>query len=254
MRNLQYAAFAGFTAFLGSYFISSEISTSVIIAVIAFLAIPSISEYVIYRKTKEIESRLPDFLLDVVGAINSGMPFTIALKTVSTHNYGKLSPYVKRMAAQIDWGVTFQKILEDFSAEIKSKTVSIAMNTIIEANRSGGNITEVLKATVSSVSEIDKLKKERSSRVYSQLVNGYVIFFVFLGVMITLQGNVFPTLSVSGAGDTEFYNTSFRNLILIQGLFSGLAIGKMSEGTLSAGFKHSAILVTVGLIAFTLFA
>lgn len=254
MHNLKYAFFAGLSAFIAGALISAEASTSVIIAAIAFLSVPSISEYMSYRKIKEIESRLPDFLLDVVGAINSGMPFTIALKTVSTHNYGSLSPYVKRMAAQIDWGVPFQRILEDFSREIKSKTVSIAMNTIIEANRSGGNITEVLKATASSVSEIDKLKKERSSRVYSQLVNGYVIFFVFLGVMITLQGNVFPTLSVSGTGDPEFYHTSFRNLILIQGMFSGLAIGKMSEGTLSAGFKHSSILVIVGFAAFTLLA
>ena len=251
MRNLKYALLAGFAALAVSFLASGEISTAIIVASMAFLAIPSISEYVSYRKIKEIESRLPDFLLDIVGAINSGMPFTIALKTAGTHNYGALSPYTKRMAAQIDWGVPFQKILGDFSAEIKSKTVSIAMNTIIEANRSGGNITEVLKATASSVSEIDKLKKERSSRVYSQLVNGYVIFFVFLGVMITLQGSVFPTLSVSD--DNEFYQTSFRNLILIQGMFSGLAIGKMSEGTLSAGFKHSMILVAVGLIAFTLF-
>ena len=40
-------------------------------------------------------------------------------------------------------------------------------------------------------------------------------------------------------------SNSFLYLILIQGFFSGLAIGKLSEGNIKAGAKHSFTLVVV---------
>ena len=40
-------------------------------------------------------------------------------------------------------------------------------------------------------------------------------------------------------------------LILIQGFFAGVMIGKFSEGELKAGLKHSLILMIVGYIVFT---
>ncbi len=252
MRKYAAGVVAFVIAFAVTYALGSGISTSLIFSLILGVSVPSFSLYMKRLKTKGVEARLPDFLLDTASSINSGMSLPIAIKSVSTHDYGPLSPFVKRMAMQIDWGVPFQKMLSAFSSEVGSRTVNIAMNTIIEANKSGGNIAEVLKATASGVSEIERLKKERSSRIYSQLVNGYIIFFVFLGVMIMLQGNIFPSISANSTRNPFFFYDTFRNLIMIQGFFSGIAIGKMSEGTVTAGFKHSAILVAVGFLAFTI--
>jgi len=44
----------------------------------------------------------------------------------------------------------------------------------------------------------------------------------------------------------------FRNLIIIQGSFAGLIVGKMSEGAVIAGVKHSLFMVFIGTIIFTL--
>jgi len=49
------------------------------------------------------------------------------------------------------------------------------------------------------------------------------------------------------------YNALLRNLIIIQGLFAGLALGKMSEGVLIAGIKHSLIMIFLGISLFLLF-
>ena len=95
------------------------------------------------------------------------------------------------------------------------------------------------------------------------MLTGYVIFFVFLGVMIGLQIFLIPALGTEGlAGDTGqnlddlggLYERTFSNLIIIQALFSGLAIGKMAEGSLVAGMKHSLVLLTIGYTLFTLLA
>ena len=45
----------------------------------------------------------------------------------------------------------------------------------------------------------------------------------------------------------------FRNMTIIQGMFAGVVIGKMAEGTMLAGVKHSLIMVTIGIAAFVLF-
>jgi len=41
-------------------------------------------------------------------------------------------------------------------------------------------------------------------------------------------------------------------LIIIQGIFSGLAVGKLGEGSLMAGLKHSFFMSFIGGLAFLL--
>jgi hypothetical protein len=46
----------------------------------------------------------------------------------------------------------------------------------------------------------------------------------------------------------EEISTSFFYLLLIQGLFTGLTIGKLSEGNIKAGIKHSFALMMLSFI------
>ncbi len=51
---------------------------------------------------------------------------------------------------------------------------------------------------------------------------------------------------------TAQYGEIFRNLVILQGLFAGLVIGKMSEGAILGGIKHSLFLVIIGIAVYTL--
>ena len=183
------------------------------------------------------------------------------IKSISDNDYGHLSPYVKKLDAQLDWGVPFDKAFLKFSKSTKSKLIGRIASTIIESHRFGGNLTDIFDA-ISSVSvEIERLREERKLYIHSQLITGYIIFFVFLVVIIGLQKFLVPTLTEVSVGEIvtspkeieSEYNTIFRNLIIMQGLFAGLVIGKMSEGTFIAGFKHSVVLSVIGYTAFILF-
>ena len=44
----------------------------------------------------------------------------------------------------------------------------------------------------------------------------------------------------------------FLMLSLIQGLFAGLVLGKLSEGDMSSGMKHSLIMMTIGFFVISL--
>ena len=220
---------------------------------------PTIIKYKEYKESRKIESSFPDFLNNIVSGVESGMTLPQAIESASKNDYGPLSPYVKKMSYQINWGIPFDQVLNSFAKKARSRVLRRTVSTIIETHRSGGNIADVLKSVAESIREVEKIREERKAHVYSQILTGYVIYFVFLGVIIGLQKFLMPTLAFSGAsqfgmGPTESfsYKDIFQNLIIIQGFFSGLAIGKMSEGSILAGLKHLIVFIAIGFTAFTL--
>ena len=110
----------------------------------------------------------------------------------------------------------------------------------------------VLAAVAESLQDLEKIKKERSSSVYAQMITGYLIYIVFLGVMIGLSTFLIPVFFNQAETDLDFI-ALFRSLIIIQGFFAGLSVGKMAEGTLVAGVKHSLVLTVFGYSVFLIF-
>ncbi|HJZ18567.1 MAG TPA: hypothetical protein VJ208_00490, partial [Candidatus Nanoarchaeia archaeon] len=153
--------------------------------------------------------------------------------------------------------------LQVFSRDINSKTISRAITLIGQAEKSGGEIGGILESVAEAVNTSDKLKKERKAVISTLVVQGYIIFFVFIIIVLVMQFQIIPLLSgIQGVGvisgqlgataqfesvQTEITN-SFLYLILIQGLFSGLAIGKLAEGNLKSGIKHSFALMFLSFI------
>ncbi len=231
-----------------------------VFSIVLVLIGPVVLEYVRYNKMKNIENRFPDFLRDISENIAAGMTLPQAIKSLKHVDYGDLSPHVRRMIIQMDWGVTFADVLKDF-AEEGTPLIKRTVSTVIETYSGGGNLSEVLKSVGKSVTEVNKLRKERHSGVYSQILSGYLIFFVFIGILVSLQKFLIPSLASISAPElgftsvttAEFYADIFQWLILIQGFFSGLVIGKMSEGNLIAGLKHCLILMLVGYSILVLF-
>jgi len=237
---------------------------TIISAFILFFPILLI-KYNEYKSKKEIEDMFTVFLRDFVEAVRGGLTITQAFQFISKNDYKKLSPYVKKMAAQLDWGIPIDVVLKNFSKEVKSKVISRIVFSVIESHRFGGNLTDTFEALGGISVEIERLRAERSLYLHSQLITGYVIFFVFLGVIIGLEKFLIPTFTQSQSlGETagipqlseatvESFKTIFMHLILIQGFFTGLAVGKMAEGAVVAGLKHSMIMMFIGGLVFAIF-
>ena len=238
-------------------------SSIFMIAMIMLIAPIALIRYYEISKVKALEDFFPQFMRDLVESVRSGMTLPQAIKVVSENDYGHLSHHVKKLNAQLNWGIPFDKALLNFSKGTRSKLIGRISSTIIESHRLGGNITTIFEAISSTSVEIERLREERRLYINSQLITGYVIFFVFLAVIIGLQKFLVPTLSevaveeVTTVERTEQemmgeYAGIFRNLIILQGLFAGLVIGKMAEGVIAGGIKHSLFLVIIGVIIHTL--
>jgi len=163
-----------------------------------------------------------------------------------------------------------------------------AIATVIEAEQSGGNIEDVLTSITESLVEIKKIAQQRKASIQGQIIQSYIVFFVFLGVMIVIQNLLIPYIggfSAGTAGESisiietqaatiqdgvDINLSSFSGFILslgdwfislggmflmlavIQGFFAGLVIGKLSEGDLISGMKHSLILMTIAFFVISI--
>jgi flagellar protein FlaJ len=234
-----------------------------LIAAIIVLGVPIWTYWSSYKRTKAMEAVFPEFLHDITESINAGMSLPQAIREAAKRDYNALTPLVRALAAKIEWGVPFERAMMIFSRSTGSAVIARSVQAIIEAHRSGGAIGKTMEAVTSSIVELERIKKERSTRVYSQMTTGYMIFFLFLVIMWALNRLLIPALAtgaLKGAQAVgaplpmrEFYDMLFRNLVLVQGVFSGIGIGKMAEGTIVAGFKHSFVLAVIGYTAFSIF-
>lgn len=240
---------------------------------IILIAAPVI--YIRYKKfqdKKKMEQKFPAFLRDIIEGTRAGMSLPQAIQNTQSGNYGPLNAKIEKMSAQLDWGIPFDEVMRNFGRETNSKLIVRSTETIVQAYESGGDIQDVLESVGDNIRTIKQLKQKRESQLYGEMVTGYIVYFIFIGILIALTNYLLPNLasaqenlggsfSVIGGGsggaslqqNIETYNVWFQRLVFIQAIFSGLIVGKLSEGEVKAGLKHAAILFAIGYVATTFF-
>src|SRR3989344_1149219 len=153
------------------------------------------------KRQKEIELKFLEFIRSLVGTVKSGIPVPAAILHVANEDYGALSPYIKKLSNQIEWGIPIHQALINFSNDTENSVIKRSISIVIEADKSGGEISDVLESVSTSVFNIKRLKEERKSSTHSQVVQGYIIYFIFISIMLTLQLWLTPMLTTSLGGD-----------------------------------------------------
>lgn len=220
------------------------------------------------KRQKEIEQKFLEFIRALVSTVRSGLPIPQSIVSIADEDYGALNPHVKKLKNQLELGIPLHNALITFSEDTGNSIIKRSVSIVIEAEKSGGDIEDVLESVVESVVSVKKMKEERKAEAYSQIVQGYIVFFVFIAIMLILQLKLFPQLTkmsgsfgsalgglgvglmggVSGEGGALNLDRIFLGLVLIQGFFAGIMIGKFSEGDLKQGLFHSIILMTLSTL------
>ncbi len=211
------------------------------------------------NRQKQIEVQFIDFMRNLAEAVKSGISIPKAIVLIAKKNFQELNPFLHKLANQIECGIPTQKALVTFSLDVDNVLVKRSVSIIVEAEQSGGDIRDILTSIVDSVVNVKKLKAERRASAYTQIVQGYIIFYVFILIMLLLQLWLFPKLlglsenlgKGAGGGLLSFnagtvpvnLDAIFLSLIIIQGFFAGIMIGKFSEGSIKQGLIHSFVLM-----------
>jgi flagellar protein FlaJ len=218
----------------------------------------AIVNYVDYRWRKSVDARLPDLFRSIVQAQEIGMTLPKALEEAAERDYGPLSPELKKMTVQISWGASFEEALLAFGRRVGTVLTLRTVPMIIEASRSGGRVEKVFDPMGKFVQTTLLLEKERKTQTRPYIAIIYVALFVFLFTIVILfktfftnvEGVALFSLPTSSSADLK---RIFLHLTLVQGFFSGLVAGKMGEGSVSAGLKHSLVMMLLGFVALRFF-
>ncbi|MBT6995062.1 hypothetical protein HN865_02765 [Candidatus Woesearchaeota archaeon] len=225
------------------------------------------------KSNREVEEKFLEFVRAVSDGVKTGIPIPKSIMQLKGDDFGALTPYIDKLIYQIEWGVPLRDAFLRFSKDTGNPLVKRSMAIVVEAEQSGGHIDKVLESITSSVLAIKKIKDERRANIFSQILQGYFIFIMFIGIMIVLQvfllpeldqveGSVMTGVNIPGIGGSSGATSAFPSsidfdliftfLLLIQGFFTGLMVGKFSEGSLRYGLKHSLVLMFIGYMAFTI--
>jgi len=216
------------------------------------------------RITNEKEEMFLEFSRNLVESVKTGTPISKSIINIKNKSYGALSIHIEKLANQISLGIPLNIALKVFAKDVNNNTISRALTLIGQAERAGGDIGKILESVTEAVRMSDKLKKERKASISTLVAQGYIIFFVFIIIILVMQFQIIPMISgiaetgtlgiggvTGGTGQQEEITVSFIYLLLIQGFFSGLAIGKLAEGSVKAGIKHSFALMLMSFLIST---
>jgi len=222
------------------------------------------------RDVKQIERRLPDFLRDVAEAGRFGMTLADAIVVSAGGRYGKLTPEIKKMAAQISWGVPATEALRLFSERVKTPKVQKVVAIVVKSSDAGGDVADVLTMVSHDTKEAQLTEDERRIVMSTYVAVIYISFLVFLVTIWILNATFLPKmLEASGAlGATAgsiqsplaqnlpevVYNIrlAFYIATIVHGLGDGILAGVLDNGKIPTGLKHSFVMLVIALIGFQL--
>ncbi|MEA3165934.1 MAG: archaeal flagellar protein FlaJ [Thermoplasmata archaeon] len=216
------------------------------------------------KRILAMDEKFPDFLRDIAESARAGMTLPRALVTAAQGTYGALTPDIRVMAAQVEWGVEFGDSLARFAARTKTPLIDRTVSLIVEAQRAGGSMVDILTAASEDAREIKQIVSERNTQMSMYNVVIYISFFVFIAVVMVLSAQFIPAFKkavgaasgqqVGGLAfkdfDPEDFNTVFFQAALVQAIGGGLVGGVLSKGSPVAGFMHIGVMMIAAWLCF----
>jgi len=235
---------------LPQYFITA-------LALIVCVAPPAASAYFEAKNRYALEKMLPLFLKDIAEGRKMGLSPEKCIESLAERNYGHLTKHIRKMSYQLSWGLPIRKVLTTFNHEVKSWLTKVIGSIIMEVIDVGGGTLQSFIEMSKFTYAIDELERSKRSSLKPYIFIAYfaailTVFSLFLTIFFMTQPLALSNL-VTQLTTTQITLRNTTDLLLTAAVFQswiiGLVAGKMGEGSVAQGFKHSLILVILTVVA-----
>ena len=221
-----------------------------------------------FKEKKEIQERLPDFLIEVGDSLSSGMNVLEAIKVAEKGSYGKLDSEIKKMKSELSWNIAVKDVFKSFSERLRSGIIQRIVVTINEGLLMGGNTSLIFKAAATEVNQVNQIEHQRKANMSIYMSVILLCFFVFLVIILILDKTIFTSFfdlqsqqllqmqeSVINIKpiDPNLLKYGLFSFVYVQALGSGILAGYMMDGKLYSGVRYGCILVIISFIVFKIF-
>ncbi len=206
------------------------------------------------REKRGLEKALPDFIRDMAEGRKIGLPPETAIEQLAAKNYGTLSKHVKKMGAQISWGLDLHKIVKTFISEVHSwvtKTVGVLIVEVVDV---GGGTVRSFSDMADFTRRINDIEDEKRGAL-----RPYILVMYFAGIIVVvttfLMAFLLSQALTGGPASPVVFQSLEPGVVdllftasIFEGWVVGMVAGKMGGGNVSDGFKHALILVGISLV------
>ena len=255
LRLLDYIGYISFTFYPQLDFL--------FLAILLLIGPIGIYNYFQTQKKKQIQYRLPNFLIEVSDSLSTGATIFDAIKVASKSHYGRLSTEIKKMRSQLSWNIAVKEILIDFADRMNSAIIHRIVISLNKGLVMGGNTPKIFKAAAIEVGQVNRLENQRKATMSIYTVVILVCFFVFLAIIIIMNLTIFKSFFdlqgkqvgrmagvVFTSVDRMELKYSLYSFVFVQSIGAGILSGFMMDGKISSGIRYSCIL---GIISFIIF-
>ena len=203
---------------------------------------------------RSLERTLPEFIRDVAEGRKTGLSPEVAIERLGDRHYGTLSKHVKKMGAQLSWGVSLSKVVSTFTDAVGSWVTRAIGTLLIEVVDVGGGTIRSFSEMAEFTRSINDMETDRRTAL-----RPFVFITYIAGVMVVITTFIMvyllsaPSATGIATSSTPTVAPATIDLLLTTAVFDsfviGLVAGKMGESGLADGFKHAIMLVLVSLAA-----
>jgi pilus assembly protein TadC len=239
-------------------FLSWAVLQIVLIALVV-LTIAFFLNITIYKRTKEIESNLADFLVLVSTNLKGGLSLEQSLWAAVRPEFGLLAEEMTIVSKRVMTGNDLTESLIEFINKYDSAGLQRNLMLIVGEVESGGKIVMVIDKVIASLKRTKALKEEMSAATVSYMIFiGAVVVavapvlfalaFQLLNIIIGFTSSLGSSLSSSGAlsipinFDAEIDVNNFKKFSVMAlatiSICSSMIISIIEKGDIKGGLKY----------------
>jgi len=239
-------------AFFSSLQTMIDLPIAISIALFVTTAPAAVVHNKLSKKKASTEQGISYFLRDLTEVRKTGLSPEKCIESLSNRDYGGFSKELRKISAEISWGSPVRKVIMDFVKRTKSWMTQIVMFLLVETIDVGGGTIAMIEslARFNRLTQDVEKEKKMSVRPYIMMPYFAAIMLVATTVMIiTFTGKTLGVAETTSNDNLSSLIVTFTTASIFHSYLIGLVAGKISEESISAGFKHAALLVIMAVAA-----
>ena len=236
--------------------IGVDMPVAVTVALFVATAPAAVVHMRLSKKRNSMENGVNNFLRDLTEVRKTGLSPEKCIESLSKRDYGAFSRELRKISAEISWGIPIKKVMMDFLNRTRSWMVQIVMFLLVETIDVGGGTIAMIESLSRFNNLTQEVEKEKKMSVRPYVMMPYLasILLVATTIMMMSFTTGFGADTVAGVVAGPKKDTSLMQLIFVtSAIFNsyliGIVAGKISDESIASGFKHASILVVISLIA-----
>src|SRR5208337_2728528 len=214
------------------------------------------------RGVRKKEELYTEFLFKLSELMRGGLDPIKAVKELSKTDLGVLTPHIRIASTSMTFGKSFEESMKAMAKSLHSELITRYTMLVVQASYSGGSVADLILKASEDMRSIISIEREKEGNLHQYVMIFYFAQAIIIFIVFTLTTSLLPFVQQLGATNmfgsksdigTIDFARGFFHMIILNSIFGGLIIGKISEGEARYGLKHVVVLVAVGYIACALF-